>query len=235
MKNGWNRACVINSSLRVERRKRGNAQQASSSSHEAEGDRELSSAGVRTRGRRPRILTARESYRAREWRPVAVGRRLSPCEITFSSDHLRPSTANFTRVCMTAFVSRCVYFLSAEDIEIGGLSDFNYCWHAVVGATGEGVQVEGGAGVRGAGPVGGAGGGAPRPSRNELQMFHKKILSRNETWFVKIRRQMADYNKTIIKHIFKPKMTEIIKNILKPKMTDCNETIIKNIFKHKYF
>ena len=49
---------------------------------------------------------------------------------------------------------------------------------------------------------------------------------------MKIRRQMTDYNKTIIKHIFKPKMTEIIKNILKPKMTDCNETIIKNIFKH---
>ena len=46
---------------------------------------------------------------------------------------------------------------------------------------------------------------------------------------------MTDYNETIIKHILKPKMTEIIKNILKPKMTDCNDTIIKNIFKHKYF
>ena len=43
---------------------------------------------------------------------------------------------------------------------------------------------------------------------------------------------MTDYNETIIKHILKPKMTEIIKNILKPRMTDCNETIIKNIFKH---
>ena len=52
---------------------------------------------------------------------------------------------------------------------------------------------------------------------------------------MKIRRQITDYNETIIKHILKPKMTEIIKNILKPKMTDCNETIIKNIFKHKYF
>ena len=49
---------------------------------------------------------------------------------------------------------------------------------------------------------------------------------------VKIRRQRTDYNETIIKHIFKPKMTEINKNILKPKMRDCNETIIKNIFKH---
>ena len=47
--------------------------------------------------------------------------------------------------------------------------------------------------------------------------------------------KMIDYNETIIEHIFKPKMTEIIKNILKAKMTDCNETIIKNIFKHKYF
>ena len=70
--------------------------------------------------------------------------------------------------------------LSDENMEIGGLSDFNYCWHAVVGEAGEGVQVEGGAGVRGATPVGGSGGGAPRLSRNELKMFHKQILSRNE-------------------------------------------------------
>ena len=99
-----------NSSLRVERRKRGSAQRASSSSHEAEGNRELSSARVRSRGRRPRFLTAWESYRAREWRPEAVGRGMSTCEITFSHDHLRPSAANFTRVCMTAFGLRCVYY-----------------------------------------------------------------------------------------------------------------------------
>ena len=74
--------------------------------------------------------------------------------------------------------------------------------------------------------------GVPRLPRNELKMFHNQILSRNEAWFVKISRQMTDYNETIIKHIFKPKMTEIIKTILKPKMTACNETIIKNIFKH---
>ena len=99
---GRERAHVLpmsaNSSFRVERRKRGNAQRASSSSYEAEGDRKLLSAGVR------------ESYRARERRPEAVGRGLSPCEITFSRDHLRPSAANFTRVRMTAFVSRCVYY-----------------------------------------------------------------------------------------------------------------------------
>ena len=58
-----------NSSLRVERRKRGNAQRASSSSHEAEGDRELSSAGVRTRGCRSRILTAPDNFQS--WSPSA--------------------------------------------------------------------------------------------------------------------------------------------------------------------
>ena len=81
-------------------------------------------------------------------------------------------------------------------MEIGGLSDFNYCWHAVVGGTGEGVQVEGGAGVRGAAPVGPRGealarGSEARLSPNELQMFHEQILSRNEAWFVKIRKQMT--------------------------------------------
>ena len=73
-------------------------------------------------------------------------------------------------------------------MEIGGLSDFNYCWHAVVDGAGEGVQVEGGAGVRGVAPVGsrgeapaeGNGGRSPRLLRNELKMFHKQILSRNE-------------------------------------------------------
>ena len=51
----------------------------------------------------------------------------------------------------------------------------------LVGGAGEGVQVEGGAGARGAAPVGSRGeapaGGAPR---NELKMFHEQILSRNE-------------------------------------------------------
>ena len=100
--------------------------------------------------------------------------------------------------------------LSDEHIEIGGLGDFNYCWHALMGGTGEGVQVKGGAGVRGASPVGsrgeaparaGGGGRAPRLSRKELKMFHKQILSRNEAWFVKIRRQMTterkNYNFTL--------------------------------------
>ena len=89
-----------NSTLRVERRKRGSAQRASSSSYEAEGDRELSSAGVRSRGRRPRILTAWESYRARD---VTV-------RDNFQSRSPSAKCCEPTRVCMTAFGSRCVYY-----------------------------------------------------------------------------------------------------------------------------
>ena len=37
---------------------------------------------------------------------------LSPREITLSCDDLRPSAANFTRVCMTAFALRCVYYFT---------------------------------------------------------------------------------------------------------------------------
>ena len=51
----------------------------------------------------------------------------------------------------------------------------------VVGGTGEGVQVEGGAGDQGAAPVVSRG-EAPAGglSRNELKMFHEEIVSRNE-------------------------------------------------------
>ena len=48
-----------NSRLRVKRRKGGNAQRASSSSHEAEGDRELSSAGMTAR------LTVPDNFQSR--------------------------------------------------------------------------------------------------------------------------------------------------------------------------
>ena len=62
-----------NSILRVERQKRGSAQRASSSSHEAEGDRKLSSARVRklsssgmtARGRRPRDVNVRDNFQSR--------------------------------------------------------------------------------------------------------------------------------------------------------------------------
>ena len=94
--------------------------------------------------------------------------------LSTSRDHLRPSVA-YT-------------ILLDEDMEIGGFSDFNYFWHAVVSGRGEGVQVAGGAGVRGAAlvgsrgeaPAGGSEGSTPRLPRNELKMFHEQILSRNE-------------------------------------------------------
>ena len=58
----------------------------------------------------------------------------------------------------------------------------------VLGGAGEGVEVEGGAGVRGAAPVGsrgevpaeGSAGGAPRSTCNEFKMFNEQIVSRNE-------------------------------------------------------
>ena len=118
-------------SVRVERRKRGNAQRASSSSREAEGDRELSSAGMTTRGRRPRVVTVRE---------LSVA-------ITFGQ-----VLRTLREFAWPLSVRSAYTILSDEDIEIGGLSDFNYCWHVVVGGTGKEVQVEGGAGVRGAEP-----------------------------------------------------------------------------------
>ena len=61
-------------------------------------------------------------------------------------------------------------------MEIGDLSDCNYCWHAGGGRAGEGVQVEG-RGGSGAQPRWGPGGGSPLLSGNELKMFHEQILS----------------------------------------------------------
>ena len=94
------------------------------------------------------------SYRAREWETETVGRGFLPREITFSRDHLRPTWREFA----WPLSARGAYtILSDEDIKIGGLSDFDYCWRAVVGGTREGVQVKGGAAVRGAAPVGSRG------------------------------------------------------------------------------
>ena len=60
-------------------------------------------------------------------------------------------------------------------MEIGGLSDFNYCWHAVVGGTGEGLQVEGGAGFRGEAPAGGSGVEPPDCHETKLKCFIYKF------------------------------------------------------------
>ena len=159
-------------------------QWASSAPHEGEGDRELSSVGVRTRGRRPSILTARDNVQS-----------LSPsakCYELYASFYDR-----FRLEVRILFYSmrtwKCVAWVTSI---IAGMR--------VVGGTGQGVQVEGGAGVWGAALVGsrgeapaGSGGGAPWLSRNELKMFHEQILSRNEAWFVKIREQMTTEKKKI--------------------------------------
>ena len=179
---------------------------------------------VRTaRGRRPRVVTVRDNFQSRS--PSA-----KCCELYASlHDRFRLEVRILFYPMRTLKSAAWVTFI------IAGMR----WWEG---------RVEGGARVRGAAPVGSRG-EAPAAglSRNELKMFHEQILSRNEACFVKIRRQMTDYNETIIKHIFKrkmteiiqnilkPKMTEIIKNILKPKVTGCNKTIIKNIFKRKYF
>ena len=96
-------------------------------------------------------------------------------EITLSCDHLRPSAANFTRVCMTAFASRCVYYFTRWGHGIWRLE-----WLKLLLACGWWV---------------GGGGTAHRLSRYELTMFNEKILSRNEAWFVMITKQMTTQKK----------------------------------------
>ena len=60
---------------------------------------------------------------------------MSPREITLSRGHLRLSAANFTR----PLSHRGAYtILPDEDMEFGGLSDCNYCWHAGGGPDGGG-------------------------------------------------------------------------------------------------
>ena len=123
-------------------------QRAASSWHEVEGDRELSSAGVRTQSRRPRILTARDNVQSRS--PSA-----KCCELYASlHDHFR------LEVRILFYPMRTWKLTAWVTLIIDGM------W--VVGGTGEGVQVEGGAGVHGQSPVeagggggGGGGGGSP--------------------------------------------------------------------------
>ena len=49
--------------------------------------------------------------------------------------------------------------------------------------------------VQGRSPGGRFGGLRPRLSRTDLKMFHEKILSRNEAWLVKIRKQITTEKK----------------------------------------
>ena len=140
---------VSNSTLHVERWKSGNAVER------------------QVRRTRPKVIAG---CQAQEWEPEAVGRGFLPREIIFSRDHLRPSAANFTRVCMTAFTLRSVYYFTRWEawvtLIIAGMR--------VAGRTGQGVQVEESAGVRG-----GGGGRSPQLSRNELKLFHEQITNDN--------------------------------------------------------
>ena len=165
-----------NSTLRVERRKWGNA-----------GERE-------GRCTRSKVIA---SCRAREWEPEAEGQGFSPREITLSRDHLRRSAANFTRVCMTAFASRYVYYFTRWGrgnwrLEwLQWVSLVSCGWWAGRGREYRWREARGSgrspSGVQGRSSCRGFGGRAPRLSRNELKMFYAQILSRNEAGFVKIR------------------------------------------------
>ena len=135
-------------------------QRAWSSPHEAEGDRELPSAGVRTRGRRPRIFTARDYVQSRS--PSA-----KCCELNASLHdrfHLEVRILFYPmrRWKLAAWVTLIIAGMRV----VGGTGD-EYRWRE---ARRSGAQ--------------------PR-SRNELKMFHEQFLSRNEAWFVKIRKQMT--------------------------------------------
>ena len=115
---------------------------------------------------RPKLIA---SCRARECEPEVVGRGFLPRVKVIERGNDGPrSWPRFVTV-RDNFHSRspsakcCEFYANLHDrfrlevIEIGGLSDFNYCCHAVVGGTGKGVQVKGGARVRGAAPVGSRG------------------------------------------------------------------------------
>ena len=60
-------------------------------------------------------------------------------------------------------------------MEIGGLSDYNYCWHACGVRDGKGNTGGGGAGIRGEAPLTGGGGGAPDCHETNLKCFMNKL------------------------------------------------------------
>ena len=172
---------------------------------------------------RPKVIA---SCRAWEWVPKAVGRGFLPREITCSRDHLRPSAANFTRVCMPAFALRCVYYFTRRghaNWRLERLQLLLACgWWA-----GRGKEYRWRKAQRSrAQPRWGPGAKPRRGGLNELKMFHEQILSRNVSWFVKIRKQMTiekKNNKMILSaSAFNSCMIEF-------SIPDFNETIIKNI------
>ena len=96
-----------------------------------------------------------------------------------------------------------ILFYPMRTWKIGGLSDFNYCWHAGDGRNGGGSTGGGRRGGPGRSPSG-VQRRSPRLSWNETKMFHKQILSRNEAWFVKIRKQMTTEQKKITRWFCPP-------------------------------
>ena len=78
------------------------------------------------------------------------------------------------RECALPLSARGAYtILSDEDIEIRGLSDFNYCWHVVVGGTG--ARGAAPVGSRGEAPAGGSGAEPPDYHETNLKCFIKKF------------------------------------------------------------
>ena len=150
-------------------------QRASSSSHEAEGDRELSNAGVRTRGRRLSILTRRDKFQSRSPSTKC-------CEL-YASLHDR-----FRLEVRILFYPMRTWKLAAWVTSIiAGMRWWagrgrEYRWRE---AHGSGAQPRW---------------SPPLLSGNELKMFHEQILSRNGAWFVKIRKQMKTEKKIITSH-----------------------------------
>ena len=156
-----------------------------SSSHEAEGDRELSSAGITARGRR--MSTVRDNFQSRS--PSAKS-----CEL-YASLHDR-----FRLEVRILFYSMRTWKLAAwVTLIIAGMQ----WWagrrreHRWWEAQGSGRSPSG---VQGRSSGGGFGGRAPRLSRIETKMFRKQVLSRNEAWFVKIRRQITTEKKITTSH-----------------------------------
>ena len=133
------------------------------------------------RGRRPRDVTVRDNF---------LSRSLSAncCEL-YASLHNRFRL----EVRILFYPMRTSKLAAWVTLIIAGMR-----WWAGRGreyrrreARGSGAQPLWGPGAK---PRRGVRGRSPPPpplSRNELKMFHKQILSRNEAWFVKIRRQMT--------------------------------------------
>ena len=88
------------------------------------------------RGRRGSWTVERESEKPRPYAEAAY--RVSHDQLSVTI--IFGQVLRTVRELAWPFSARGAYtILSDEDMEIGGLSDFNYCWHAVMGGTGGGA------------------------------------------------------------------------------------------------